>query len=1044
MTEESIASRAEPRLLAGMRILEVDGRPTLGAGYTDAAALEASLGARGQVLLTVEEAEPEGQNPKGRAALFGRSGAPSAPPWSTARGGSSGSVWPCAGKNTAANAEAGEDAEDIEETPSDDEFNAPKGPKGATAAKQLRLRRAVKIVRLSKKALKLPRKAKQALDSAVDEALLSAARAAEGIDGDDEDFDAWTLEAWLSAVEPHRVLSSGLEALLQERLAEMKCKQSLAALDYHFVAALGAMPSERAMKLLISLISHPKVVQAIAALLLDGAGIIARAEPHTAASSVPVRLPSVDAPNSRSADDANFEVGKLSTAREMSDYLVHSRAVELERVPKALLAHQQRLQKRKQQPSSPSKMSVVMSNESSAPEMSVEMSVVGLSLKVSGDAASFNSVVEAQIAQAIAQEAGVDPSAVEVGVTAASVINSNIDVSIHTPKATADSVQSTMANAVSSVLSATVMLTSAKGVSITVLAVTKPPTVTPVPVTAVEDASTAPESRPHPSSQVTMLEPGAPLPQLIDAGDDEIRDGARLAAQAIETAQQEREAMTAHSSQEQRKLDSLEIEREALQKAMEDLEARAAKEAAKAEAEARAAAMEAAKEAKAEMNAEHLLHEKQLLDAQRQQLLEEMEKEKARQLKAFKEQSRMLEEQMLQMQAEKERQEREAKAQLVLKEAEAKKAMAELEKAKERDKRRLAEELYITQQQLLQSNLSKAQEGVPVILDRYVENNPAGFDLKYGTLNDFRGGLHGLLGEDMPARGDVLSAMEADHVQFADCDTTFEVYNYGTVTTSRFEFYFVVDPSSTRLKMLGIDEWPVDVKLKAAGRQCRKAESVRSFREARARIATELEEAGSAPLTVEEFFATRLYTGPMYMKYNGTLRGILPDSPPFFQIAFQRLCQGNNYAATIHTINAALVKLSTLQKVQKVYRGLAGKLPKPFRVEDKFAARGGVELGFMSTTTNKKVAAEYAAAAPGSLLIELEQGLLDRGAEVAWLSEYPGEAEVTQCTIRSHMSLSLAPRCPAERPMRLLAPVATPPPLAPPCVPSPRLPHPLP
>ena len=978
MTEESIASRAEPRLLAGMRILEVDGRPALGAGHTNATALESSLGA-GLVLLTVEEAE--GQNPKGTAALFGisvpalfgMSGAPSAPPSSSARH--------LVGKDLAANAKALEDAEDIEGTPSEGEFNA---RKGATAAKQLRLRRAVKIVRLSKKALELPKKEKQALDSAVDEALLSAARAAEGIDGDDDDFDAWTLEAWLSAVEPHRVLSSALEALLQERLAEMKCKQSLAALDYNFVAALGAMPSERAMKLLVSLISHPKVVQAIAALLLDGAVIIARAEPHTAASSV--RLPSVDPPKSRSADNADFEAGALRTAREMSDYLVHSRAVELERVPKALLAHQQRLQKRQQQPSSPSVSPSKMSNESSAPVMSG----IGFSLKVSGDAASFNSGVEAQIAHAIAEEAGVDPSAVEVGVTAASVINSNIDVSIHTPTATADSVRSTMANAMSSALSATVMLTSAKGVSITVLAVTKPPT-----VTTVADASTAAESRPHSSSQVTLLEPGAPLPQLIDAGDDDIRDGERLAAQAIETAQQEREAMTAHSSQEQRKLDSLDVEREALQRAMEDLEARAAKEAAKVEAEARAAAMEAAKAAKAEMNAEHQLHEQQLLDAQRQQLLEEMEKEKARQLKAFKEQSRMLEEQMLAMQAEKERQGREAKAQLVLKEAEAKKAMAELEKAKERDKRRLAEELYNTQQQLLQSNLSKAQEGVPVILDRYVENNPAGFDLKYGTLNDFRGGLLGLLGEDMPAPGDVLSAMEADHVQFADCDTTFEVYNYGTVTTSRSEFYFVVDPSSTRLKMLGIDERPVDVKLKAAGRHCREAVSVRSFREARARIATELEEAGSAPLTVEEFFAARLYTGPMYMKYNGTLRGILPDSPPFFQIAFQRLCQGNNYAATIHTINTALVKLSTLQKVQKVYRGLAGKLPKPFRVEDKFAARGGVELGFMSTTTNKEVAAEYAAAAPGSLLIELEQGLLDRGAEVAWLSEYPGEAEVT-------------------------------------------------
>ena len=469
-----------------MRILEVDGRPALGAGHTNATALESSLGA-GLVLLTVEEAE--GQNPKGTAALFGSSvpalfgmmsGAPSAPP--------SSSAWHLVGKDLAANAKALEDAGDIEETPSEGEFNA---RKGATAAKQLRLRRAVKIVRLSKKALELPKKEKQALDSAVDEALLSAARAAEGIDGDDDDFDAWTLEAWLSAVEPHRVLSSALEALLQERLAEMKCKQSLAALDYNFVAALGAMPSERAMKLLVSLISHPKVVQAIAALLLDGAVIIARAEPHTAASSV--RLPSVDPPKSRSADNADFEAGALRTAREMSDYLVHSRAVELERVPKALLAHQQRLQKRQQQPSSPSVSPSKMSNESSAPVMSV----IGFSLKVSGDAASFNSGVEAQIAHAIAEEAGVDPSAVEVGVTAASVINSNIDVSIHTPTATADSVRSTMANAMSSALSATVMLTSAKGVSITVLAVTKSPT-----VTTVADASTAAESRPHSSSQV--------------------------------------------------------------------------------------------------------------------------------------------------------------------------------------------------------------------------------------------------------------------------------------------------------------------------------------------------------------------------------------------------------------------------------------------------------------------------------------------------------------------------------------------------------------
>ena len=45
------------------------------------------------------------------------------------------------------------------------------------------------------------------------------------------------------------------------------------------------------------------------------------------------------------------------------------------------------------------------------------------------------------------------------------------------------------------------------------------------------------------------------------------------------------------------------------------------------------------------------------------------------------------------------------------------------------------------------------------------------------------------------------------------------------------------------------------------------------------------------------------------MKYNGTLRGIQPDAPQFFRATYQRLCKGNNYAATIHMINRALVKM---------------------------------------------------------------------------------------------------------------------------------------
>lgn len=92
------------------------------------------------------------------------------------------------------------------------------------------------------------------------------------------------------------------------------------------------------------------------------------------------------------------------------------------------------------------------------------------------------------------------------------------------------------------------------------------------------------------------------------------------------------------------------------------------------------------------------------------------------------------------------------------------------------------------------------------------------------------------------------------------------------------------------------------------------------------------------------------------MKYNGCLRGVQTQSPPFFRTTFERLCSGNTYAATIRTINNALVRLAPIQRIQKVFRGIAGQLPKALRVEDKFGARGAVELGFMSVRSSTHLA----------------------------------------------------------------------------------------
>ena len=54
----------------------------------------------------------------------------------------------------------------------------------------------------------------------------------------------------------------------------------------------------------------------------------------------------------------------------------------------------------------------------------------------------------------------------------------------------------------------------------------------------------------------------------------------------------------------------------------------------------------------------------------------------------------------------------------------------------------------------------------------------------------------------------------------------------------------------------------------------------------------------------EEFFAARLYTGPMFYKYNSVLRGHDSAVKPLHDL-FEELCQGNTY-----TVSAATLALS--------------------------------------------------------------------------------------------------------------------------------------
>lgn len=129
-------------------------------------------------------------------------------------------------------------------------------------------------------------------------------------------------------------------------------------------------------------------------------------------------------------------------------------------------------------------------------------------------------------------------------------------------------------------------------------------------------------------------------------------------------------------------------------------------------------------------------------------------------------------------------------------------------------------------------------------------------------------------------------------------------------------------------------------------------------------------------------------------------------------------------ATTIHAINSCVLKVSKLMKARpqldhqhhhhhlpspaypcppdlpfpsqacRVYRGSTrGALPASFFEKDAFGLSGGVELGFSSTTV-ERAQAEHYAQGRCSNLFEMEQGMVDRGADISWLSQYPHEKEV--------------------------------------------------
>jgi len=166
-------------------------------------------------------------------------------------------------------------------------------------------------------------------------------------------------------------------------------------------------------------------------------------------------------------------------------------------------------------------------------------------------------------------------------------------------------------------------------------------------------------------------------------------------------------------------------------------------------------------------------------------------------------------------------------------------------------------------------------------------------------------------------------------------------------------------------------------------------------------------------LSLEHFYAVRMYTGPCVTKYHAVLRaGRQSSCDAFSRLFLDSKCRGNTYPTTLLHICAGINILAQLSSAQPCYRAPAtGALPRDFwkavpsrasfddglLYHDGAACglRGGVECLFMRATSSKAEAMRHAAASGSTSLLEIQPGMTARGAELSWLSqlELPSEEE---------------------------------------------------
>ena len=359
---------------------------------------------------------------------------------------------------------------------------------------------------------------------------------------------------------------------------------------------------------------------------------------------------------------------------------------------------------------------------------------------------------------------------------------------------------------------------------------------------------------------------------------------------------------------------------------------------------------------------------------------------------------------------------------------------------------KLASNLYTAARKLA---TRQAQPNGDDFASKFFEKSAANTNLELGNLDTFFGGLDTFLGPPNPNLDDAVEAehcaAEDSRLVFTTPD-----YHTRTTPQVEYWFVKEPSAEKLQHLALSawpseeLSAWPPqESERMAAGgaqpdglpageanedRRVRKARPLADFEDEINERNSRLRERNMEELKDVEIVCARLFSGPQFIKYNRVLRDIGQlRSKQGVEQNFKKVqhlsaalreyqhqvetrwnatmprgqrsllsghTQGNLYTTTLHVANSAVLKLGKLTRASVVYRGISSStLPVHWRRKDaESLTRGGVEFGFTSCSADKSEAIRYAAPASEQanrtpIILEIQQGMIDRGAEMAWISQ---------------------------------------------------------